>query len=93
VKSGNDALAYAKQLPEPEGSVEAIQIHLNMATAYLQLKKIMEAKIHSNLCVELAERGIAMRQGNPQVYVYIHIFIYVCINIYIYIYIYIYTYI
>mmetsp|Transcript_6026 Transcript_6026/g.6160 ORF Transcript_6026/g.6160 Transcript_6026/m.6160 type:complete len:586 (-) Transcript_6026:134-1891(-) len=66
VKSGNDALAYAKQLPEPEGSVEAIQIHLNMATAYLQLKKIMEAKIHSNLCVELAERGIAMRQGNPQ---------------------------
>lgn len=66
VKSGSDALAYAKQLPEPEGSVEAIQIHLNMATAYLQLKKSMEAKIHSSLCVELAERGIAMRQGNPQ---------------------------
>jgi hypothetical protein len=66
VKSGNDALAFAKQLPEPEGSVEAIQIHLNMATAYLQLKKTAEAKIHSSLCVELAERGIAMRQGNPQ---------------------------
>jgi hypothetical protein len=57
-----------KSLPEPSGSVEAIQIHLNMATAYLQLKKAPEAKIHSGLCVEIAERAITMRQNDPQVF-------------------------
>ena len=66
VKSGNEALALAKLLPEPGRSIEAIQIHLNMTTAYMQLKKAAEAKIHSTLCVEVAERSLTLRQGDPQ---------------------------
>ena len=66
VKCGNDALKLAKLLPEPASSIEAIQIHLNMTTAYIQLKKSAEAKIHSSLCVEMAERSLAIRQGEPQ---------------------------
>ena len=66
VKSGNDALSFAKLLPEPASSIEAIQIHLNMTTAYMQLKRAAEAKIHSSLCVEVAERSLAIRKGEPQ---------------------------
>jgi hypothetical protein len=66
VKSGNEALVLAKLLPEPSSSIEAIQIHLNMTTAYIQLKKAAQAKIHSSLCVEVAERSLALRQGEPQ---------------------------
>ena len=66
VKSGNEALTLAKLLPEPASSIEAIQIHLNMTTAYIQLKKSAEAKIHSSLCVEVAERSLALRHGEPQ---------------------------
>ena len=66
VKSGNEALVLAKLLPEPASSIEAIQIHLNMTTAYIQLKKAAEAKIHSSLCVEVAEQSLRTRQGEPQ---------------------------
>ena len=66
VKSGNEALVLAKLLPEPASSIEAIQIHLNMTTAYIQLKKAAEAKVHSSLCVEVAERSLGLRQGEPQ---------------------------
>ena len=66
VKSGNEALTFAKLLPEPASSIEAIQIHLNMTTAYMQLKRAAEAKIHSSLCVEVAERSLAIRKGEPQ---------------------------
>jgi hypothetical protein len=45
-------------------SIESVQIHLNMSTAYLQLGKTSEAKIHSSLCVEIAERGVASRPND-----------------------------
>lgn len=66
VKHGLEALKYSNSLPEPGSTIESIQIHLNMTTAYLQLKNMEEAKNHSSLCVDLAEKGLAIRRGEPQ---------------------------
>ena len=64
VKTGDTALAIARLLPEPAATMECIQIHLNMTSAHLQLKKMEEAQKHSKHGVELAERGMIMRPGD-----------------------------
>ena len=64
VKSGNEALTFARLLPEPQATVESIQIHLNMTTAYLQLKNSEEAHKHSKWSVELSEKGMCARPGD-----------------------------
>ena len=64
VKHGNEAIAFAKLLPEPAATMECIQIHLNMTTAYLQLKNGEEAKKHSKQSVELSEKAMIMRPGD-----------------------------
>ena len=64
VKSGNEALAFARMLPEPAATIESIQIHLNMTTAYLQLKNSEEAHKHSKWSVELSEKGMCARPGD-----------------------------
>ena len=64
VKHGNEALGFAKLLPEPAATMECIQIHLNMTTAYLQLKNGEEAKKHSKQSVELSEKAMILRPGD-----------------------------
>ena len=66
VKHGQNALEITKLLPEPAQSVEAIQISLNLTTAYLQLGKFDEANTQSQTSVGIAEKSASQRNNHPQ---------------------------
>jgi tetratricopeptide (TPR) repeat protein len=66
IRLGSEALSVASMIPEPGKSVELIQLHLNISSAYLQMGKLEEAEAESKSCVDIAEKAVATRQKNPQ---------------------------
>lgn len=66
VKNGLQALSLVKELPPVIASQEACQLHLNISTAYMQMKNIDLALEHTNLSVIEAEINSSLRPGNPQ---------------------------
>jgi tetratricopeptide (TPR) repeat protein len=68
VKSGEQGLLIAAELPDLESNIESIQIHVNLCTAYLQLGNRAEAEKHSNSSVLKADTGCRMRPNMQQSY-------------------------
>jgi tetratricopeptide (TPR) repeat protein len=66
IRLGNEALSVANMIPEPGKSVELIQIHLNISSAFLQMGKLEDAEAQSQACVDIAEKAVGMRQKHPQ---------------------------
>ena len=61
--SGEEAIMLAKKLPPQVGLGEIIQLHMNLASSYMELKNYSESEGHCNNAVRHAE--IAVGQ-NPQ---------------------------
>jgi tetratricopeptide (TPR) repeat protein len=66
ITHGLEALALAKQLPPLQGAGEIIQLHLNLASAYMHTQNVKEAENHSNYAVKEAEDSCSRNPTNPQ---------------------------
>lgn len=65
IKVGADAITLSQQIPEPTSTIELIQLHLNMSNAFVQMNNFNNAETHANLSLQLAEKGVIMRENHP----------------------------
>eukprot|EP01038_Epipyxis_sp_PR26KG_P012372 gene12372-16595_t len=69
IEYGLQALELSKSLAPVQSVAECIQIHINLASSYLQIKSLVEAESHCSASIELSEKGFSVRTGerpNPQ---------------------------
>lgn len=66
IKCGLESLEVAKQLPPLVANTEIVQIHLNIASANMQMQKFPEAYEHAEIAAQEAENGIKLRPNQPQ---------------------------
>ena len=62
---GEEALVLARKLPPQIGLSEVIQLHMNLASAYMELKNFSESEGHCNNAVKHAEIAVAQNPHNP----------------------------
>eukprot|EP00598_Pedospumella_elongata_P003759 CAMPEP_0184974608 /NCGR_PEP_ID=MMETSP1098-20130426/6060_1 /TAXON_ID=89044 /ORGANISM="Spumella elongata, Strain CCAP 955/1" /LENGTH=563 /DNA_ID=CAMNT_0027497221 /DNA_START=28 /DNA_END=1719 /DNA_ORIENTATION=- len=66
IKCGLESLEVAKQLPPLVANTEIVQIHLNVASAFMQMQKFPESLEYVEIACKEAENGIKMRPNQPQ---------------------------
>jgi len=66
IQCGLESLEVAKQLPPLVANTEIVQIHLNIASANMQMQKFPEAYEHAEIAAQEAENGIKLRPNQPQ---------------------------
>lgn len=67
IKISCDAILVANEIPQqPELCVELVELYLNLSIAHLQMNQAREADQVSKLCVEEADRAVALRESHPQ---------------------------
>lgn len=62
---GEEALILARKLPPQVGLTEIIQLHMNLASAYMELKTFSEAETHCLSAIQLAEMVVRQNPHHP----------------------------
>jgi hypothetical protein len=63
--SGEEAILLAKKLPPQVGLGEIIQLHMNLASSYMELKNYSESESHCNNAVRHAEIAVGQSPQHP----------------------------
>ncbi len=61
----NEALDIIKDLPPQERIPETIQIHVNLSTACIHMRRMEDAVKHAKIAVDTAEKGIELQPDHP----------------------------
>jgi len=62
---GEEALILARKLPPQVGLTEIIQLHMNLASAHMELKTFSEAETHCLSAIQLAEMAVRQNPHHP----------------------------